>query len=159
MADRSWWRGTRGEWYVVAQFALGALVLFGPRSWNGIWMPDTRPVFILSVLLMAWGLAFSSAAALRLGSNLTPLPRPKDDSTLVDTGPFRLVRHPIYSGIVFMAVGWALFVRGPLTLGYAAAVFLFLDFKCRHEERFLRERFPAYGRYQKKVRRLIPFVY
>src|SRR5512140_57239 len=91
MADHRWWRGTRGEWYVVAQFALGALVIFGPRSWGTAWLPDTRAGYILSIALMTWGLTFSTVAGLRLGRNLTPLPRPKNDATLVDTGPFRLV--------------------------------------------------------------------
>jgi hypothetical protein len=35
MSQSSWWKGSRGEWYVVAQIALFALVMFGPRTWAG----------------------------------------------------------------------------------------------------------------------------
>ena len=54
---------------------------------------------------------------------------------------------------------WALLVQGWLTLGYAALLFVFLDFKSRREEQWLAEKFPAYGDYQRRVRKLIPFVY
>ena len=58
-----------------------------------------------------------------------------------------------------MALGWALYVQGWLTLGYVVALFVFLDAKSRREERWLAERFPAYADYQQRVRKLIPFLY
>jgi protein-S-isoprenylcysteine O-methyltransferase Ste14 len=94
-----------------------------------------------------------------LGHNLTPLPRPKDDATLVVTGAYRLVRHPIYSGLTAMAFGWGMWVHGWLTLGYALLLFAFFDLKSRREERWLMEKFPDYAAYQRRVRKLIPFVY
>jgi protein-S-isoprenylcysteine O-methyltransferase Ste14 len=87
------------------------------------------------------------------------LPYPKDGADLVETGPFGLVRHPIYSGLLMAGFGWALFVQGWLTLVYAAVLFVVLDVKARREERWLVEKFPAYAVYQRRVRRLIPFVY
>ncbi|MFH2119369.1 MAG: methyltransferase, partial [Pseudomonadota bacterium] len=73
--------------------------------------------------------------------------------------PFALVRHPIYSGGLLFSLGWALYVQGWLTLGYVAALFVFLDVKSRREERWLTEKFPTYTAYQQRVRRLVPFVY
>jgi protein-S-isoprenylcysteine O-methyltransferase Ste14 len=87
------------------------------------------------------------------------LPFPKDGADLVQTGPFALVRHPMYSGGLVLAVGWALCVQSWLTLGYAIALFVFLDAKSRREERWLAEKFPAYASYRRRVRKLIPFVY
>ena len=100
-----------------------------------------------------------AAAFFRLGTNLTPLPYPKEKGTLVETGPYALVRHPIYSGAIFMGFGWALWVHGWLTLGYACLLLVFFDVKSRLEERWLSEKFTGYEAYQKRVRKLIPFIY
>jgi protein-S-isoprenylcysteine O-methyltransferase Ste14 len=159
MSGKPWWKGVRGEWYVVAQFALFALVAIGPRSWDAVRLPGTRAGYVTGVALLLTGLALSTAGALWLGRNLTPLPHPKNEGTSVEKGPFRVVRHPIYSGIVITAFGWALVVRGPLTLVYALALFLFFDVKSIREERWLSRRFAGYAAYQKRVRKLIPFVY
>jgi protein-S-isoprenylcysteine O-methyltransferase Ste14 len=99
------------------------------------------------------------AGLLWLGKSLTPLPYPKDDSTLVETGPYSIVRHPIYSGGILLAFGWAIAVQGWLTLVYAAVLLVFLDIKSRREERWLVGKFPAYRDYQRRVRKLVPFVY
>ncbi len=157
-----WWKGARGEWLVVAQILLIALVFIGPRTWPGLvpWPPPlARVCRLLGPALMVAGGALLVAGALRIGRGLTPLPYPKDDGALVQTGPFALVRHPMYGGGLGLALGWALFVHGWLTLGYVALLFAFLDFKSRREERWLAEKFPEYAAYRRRVRRLIPFVY
>ena len=159
---RPWWKGARGEWLVVAQVVLIALVFLGPRTIAGqpTWpfpFPHACPV-VGGALMIAGGALFVAGLA-RLGRGLTPLPYPKDGAELVQTGPFALVRHPIYSGGIVLALGWALFVQGWLTLGYLAVLFIFLDAKSRREENWLAEKFPAYAAYQRRVRKLIPFVY
>jgi protein-S-isoprenylcysteine O-methyltransferase Ste14 len=157
-----WWQGKRGEWYVVVQAALFVLVIFGPRTlrvallWSS---PDPQPGSLVGILFLLTGLLFAATGVFNLGNNLTPLPCPKEDATLVRTGAYRFVRHPIYSGIIFMAFGWSLWVHGWLTFGYALLLFVFLDIKSRREELWLKEKFPEYSAYQKRVRKLIPFVY
>lgn len=158
----SWWKGARGEWYVAVQGGLFLLVGLGPRSWPGLpdWPAALEGFAALSgiVLIMAGGF-LSLAGMVGLGRNLTPLPYPKDDGTFVENGPYRLVRHPIYGGLILAALGWAFWVRGWLTLVYALLLFLFLDIKSRREEAWLVERFPSYAAYQTRVRKLIPFLY
>ena len=58
-----------------------------------------------------------------------------------------------------MAIGWAIFVQGWLTLAYSAMLVLFFDVKSRREEAWLTQRFPDYLDYQRRVRKLIPFIY
>lgn len=99
------------------------------------------------------------AGLVRLGRGLTPLPYPRDGAELIQTGPYALVRHPMYGGGLALAAGWALYVRGWLTLGYVLALFVFLDVKSRREEKWLAEKFPTYAAYQRRVRRLVPFLY
>jgi protein-S-isoprenylcysteine O-methyltransferase Ste14 len=157
-----WWKGTHGEWYVVTQFMLIALVIFGPRTFR-VWPTWRDPFTWLSsigggILLLAGSLLFL-VALFRLGSNLAAVPYPKEKGALVETGPYRLVRHPMYCGIILIAFGWAFLVHGWITLGYAMVLFVFFDIKSRREEQWLKAKFSAYAAYQKRVRKLIPFVY
>ncbi len=156
-----WWQGARGEWYVVAQALLAVVVLFGPRTcegWPAWGHPCSEIAAIAGVALCLMGGLLFAAAVFNLGSNFTAVPFPKDDATLVDTGAYRFVRHPMYSGAVMAALGWALLVHGWLTIGYAAGLFLFFDIKSRREERWLIEKFSGYESYRRRVRKLIPYI-
>ena len=161
MTRSPWWKGARGEWYVVAQLVLMALVFFGPRRLPG-WPEATTPAparVAAGAGLIALGGLLLVSAAVRMGPSLTPLPHPGDQPRLIRSGPFGLARHPMYGGGVLIAFGWALLVGSLLTLGYAILLFAFLDLKSRREEGWLVERFPDYVDYRRRVRRLIPFVY
>lgn len=157
-----WWHGTRGEWWVVGQIAMIALVFFGPRraaaipDWPLHWSAITTP---LGAFFMFAGALLLIAGGMRLRENLTPLPRPKSDGSLVERGVFRLVRHPMYSGGIVASYGWAIFVESWLTAGYATLLLLFLDRKSAKEERWLTEKYPRYAEYRRRVKKLIPFVY
>jgi protein-S-isoprenylcysteine O-methyltransferase Ste14 len=157
-----WWKGSRGEWYVVGQVVLFGVVLLGPRSagtWPG-WPPTVaRVATTAGILLLVAGGALMLAAFFNLGRNLTPLPYPKAEGQLVDRGAYGLVRHPVYSGGIAAAFGWAFLVHGWLTVSYAVALAVFFDIKSRREERWLRAKFPGYAGYAKRVRKLIPFLY
>jgi protein-S-isoprenylcysteine O-methyltransferase Ste14 len=162
MNDKPWWTGSRGEWYVVAQFGIFALVALGPRELAGLsrWgAPWSGMSLIAGLGLGLAGGALALAGLVHLGRNLTALPHPKDDATLVEGGAYGLVRHPIYSGLILASFGWALIVSSPLTLLYAGVLLLFFDIKSRREERWLSAKFSAYLTYQRRVRKLIPFVY
>ena len=158
-----WWKGARGEWYVAAQVVLFALVVFGPRTLPG-WPQWAAPLsaigHLLGIALMFAGTALTLGGVVKLGSNLTPLPYPKDCANLVESGPYAIVRNPIYSGLILDSLGWAFWVNGWLTIVYALLLFAFFDVKSRLEERWLTEKYGApYADYRTRVRKLIPWVY
>lgn len=148
--------GRRGEGWFLLQMVLFAVILLAPRI-----PPVTFPVALQAggiALLLAGGL-FGTWGMLALGHSLTPFPKPIEGATLVTSGPYRFVRHPIYSGLILGTLGWAIFRSNLLGVALALLLFAFFDLKSRQEERWLCETYPAYGEYQARVRKLVPYVY
>jgi protein-S-isoprenylcysteine O-methyltransferase Ste14 len=82
----------------------------------------------------------------------------KDDPELVTSGPYRLVRHPIYTGLLTAVVGTAL-ATNLIVLGIAAVLGIFFCYSATVEERNLGTTFPsAYPEYRARTKMLIPFV-
>ncbi|MGA7295933.1 MAG: isoprenylcysteine carboxylmethyltransferase family protein [Rhodanobacteraceae bacterium] len=111
-------------------------------------------------LVLTWGgLAFSVWARLYLGSNWSASVQVKQDHELVRSGPYRYVRHPIYTGMLTGFLGCALALdqwRGLLALAIVLAGFIY---KLRLEERWMLETFgEAYADYRRHSHALIPFV-
>ncbi len=84
MSKIPWWKGTHGEWYVVAQAALIVLVFFGPRNLPA-WPSWTTPFpwlgWIGGGATLLAGVLLLTVAIFRLGSNLTAIPYPKDEGS------------------------------------------------------------------------------
>ncbi len=161
MIDKTRW-GQRGEWYVVAQFILFGLIFISPFAFSG---PGRWPS-PWSALALAAGLVLGLAGGLlalagvfTLGPNLTAVPYPKEDAVLVEKGVYCLVRHPIYAGILFGALGWGLLTNSLSALLLVLILLLLFDIKARREEAWLREKYANYTDYQRQVKKLIPFVY
>jgi protein-S-isoprenylcysteine O-methyltransferase Ste14 len=124
-------------------------------------LPDSLTAVRLAagVLLLGAGFFLAIAGLFNLGRSLTIVPRPKDDAVLVQNGAYRIVRHPIYSGLILGSFGWALLVNGPLTFVYALLLAVVLDIKSRREEQWLNDKYPDYAAYQQRVHKLVPFIY
>ena len=141
----------------------GAALMFWPRGTGWLFERFVAPqwfVELAGLAILAAGLAFTVWARLHLGRNWSGTVTLKQDHELIRTGPYRFVRHPIYTGLLVAVFGTALALgqwRGLIALALIAASFLR---KMRIEEQFLRDIFPdAYERYRAEVRALIPFVY
>jgi protein-S-isoprenylcysteine O-methyltransferase Ste14 len=151
--------GRRGEGWVAGQVGVLALIaaagLFGPRWPDGSWPWTTCAAALAGIP----GLALGIAAALALGRQLTPLPAPAQEGQLRERGAYALCRHPMYGGVLLLAVAWAL-ATSPLALATAALAAAFLALKSRVEERWLAARHPGYEEYRRRVRRrMIPYVW
>ena len=148
--------GKRGEGWFILQLVLFAVILFAPRI-----IPLDLPLWlrILGLAIIAVGGVFGTGGVLALGRNLTPFPKPIEGGTLVTSGVYRWVRHPIYTGLILGTLGWSLWNENLLGVGLAVLLFVFFDLKSRREERWLMEAYPGYAQYRHRVRKLIPFVY
>jgi protein-S-isoprenylcysteine O-methyltransferase Ste14 len=118
------------------------------------WMVD-----LVADSLTAIGLGIMLWARVTLGGNWSGNVVLKEDHELVERGPYQYVRHPIYSGLLLMYLGLAIYSAYVGTLIALIAVVVGLWFKSRQEERLLTKHFPqAYASYKARVPALIPFV-
>jgi protein-S-isoprenylcysteine O-methyltransferase Ste14 len=155
-------RKQRGTSWVLAQTALFVAIGLAPRRIAGLpgWPQALRwPGRIVGLLLGGAGLLLMSAGASKLGSSFTVFPRPRDNSALAKQGVYGIVRHPIYAGSLLAAFGWSLLRGSTPALALTAVLGLLLDQKARREEAWLAQRFPEYGEYRQRVRKLIPWLY
>lgn len=144
----------RGGWWVAIQVTLMFLVLALAPVFRGQW--HDASVMTAGVVLLIAGGYFGVAGVRALGRNLTPYPKPLDDSVLVQHGVYAWVRHPLYSSVMFVSVGWALLWASWVGLATAGALILLLCAKASREEQWLRERFSKYREYERRVRRFVP---
>ena len=113
----------------------------------------------LGLVLLALGLGFAIWARVHIGRNWgTPMTQ-KDEPELVTSGPYHLVRHPIYSGILVAGVGTAVGL-GWLWLLAVALVGIYFVYSATVEERYLTEQLPdAYPAYKRSTKMLVPFIF
>jgi protein-S-isoprenylcysteine O-methyltransferase Ste14 len=141
-----------------------AAILWSPRI--GVEPLDTRFMpwapwtFTAGALLTIGGLAFAVWARRHIGRNWSAIVTLKQDHELVTSGPYALVRHPIYTGLLSGFLGSAIALGQWRGLLAVAVVYLALLRKYRLEERWMRERFGiAYDAYRARVKALVPFLF
>lgn len=137
--------------WVIAQ--LGLLIVFALLPGNAMTLasPGLGSIAI-GTLVIVW-------SSLRLGRSLTPFPMPVSGGRLMRTGPYRFIRHPMYLGVFLVAVGFADATHSIPRAALAVVLAVFFDAKARHEERALRDRYPAYADYANRTRKFLPFIY
>jgi protein-S-isoprenylcysteine O-methyltransferase Ste14 len=146
----------------VLPLVLGAGLLGWP-VW-GAWLeqrlwPRSLLVYWVGVALLAAGLVFAIWARAHLGRNWSGSVTVKEGHELVRSGPYRWVRHPIYTGMITAVLGTAI-ASGTLRAALGLLIItLALLRKLRIEERFMQETFPDdYPHYRARVPGLIPFT-
>jgi protein-S-isoprenylcysteine O-methyltransferase Ste14 len=147
-------RDTAVAWmFVIVQFVLLIAIVILPAgdAWaNPTWLVHT------ATLLQWLGVAVLVVGLVNLGRSLTPLPSPVPHGELRTGGLYRLMRHPIYSGIMALTIGLA--VRSTSVAVAAVTVGLVGWFmaKARWEEHRLLDRYPGYGDYARHTPRFTP---
>ena len=155
-SGRTNWRKFAGVRVLIA-----VLVIVAIRSEAHDLHGSLHGAWATTVGLVLWvaGLGLAVWARVYIGRNWgTPMTR-KDDPELITTGPYRLVRHPIYSGIILALIGTAVALNLYVFV-YAALFGGYVIYSATQEERYLTERFPeAYPAYRRTSKMLIPFLF
>mmetsp|Transcript_46127 Transcript_46127/g.93104 ORF Transcript_46127/g.93104 Transcript_46127/m.93104 type:complete len:234 (+) Transcript_46127:149-850(+) len=147
--------GKRGELATYAPLAvilcigIGTVPLVGESVKN-----------IVSVGLLAAGVALAGTGARVLGGQLSPFPQPTPNANLITKGSFDIVRHPMYSGVLLSSMGFALLTDSASRLVLTIILYFVIREKVRLEEKFLLERFEnEYKDYKSKVPwPIVPFM-
>ncbi len=130
--------------------AIAALLLTGPI------IPGHGP----AIALFALGGALGVWAWLTMGStHLRVVPDPHPDGRLLTHGPYRWIRHPMYTCTLLLTASWLW--TDPTPLRCAIWILLWIDLiaKLQYEEAMLLEIYPDYLAYRRETRRLIPFLF
>lgn len=154
--------GTRSYFSHNVFLVMGAMLLFGwPKALVGerLWR-DSPGIEWIALALTALGIGFTIWSRVVIAGNWSANVTIKEGHDLATSGPYRVVRHPIYTGLLIALAGEAIAVG---SLGAMISLPLFvlgLWLKLRIEERFLREQFgAAYDAYARRSKALIPFIW
>jgi len=150
------WSGARSIRLVISVVAI-IVIRAGVFRGHGLNTDPWRAA--VGLVLFALGLGFAIWARVNIGANWgTPMTE-KDDPELVTTGAYRLVRHPIYSGILLAGVGTAFALSWLWLIAVALAGWYFV-YSATAEERYMTQRFPdTYPAYRRTSKMLVPFVF
>lgn len=113
---------------------------------------------VIGIALTVIGVAFCIWARIHLGRNWSPVPALKEEHELITTGPYRIVRNPIYTGILLAMLGSALAAGLIYWIIFAVCLVSFV-YRVFAEDRLMMQQFPkTYPAYRKKTKALIPFI-
>jgi protein-S-isoprenylcysteine O-methyltransferase Ste14 len=151
--------GKRGEgWVVLQSIAFAGIVgcSFAGLDWPAAvepWLP------IAGVVLATAGLVLFVSGVAALGPAMTTLPKPRERGRLQEGRIYRLVRNPVYGGLILLTLGWS-FAKAPLALVPTLALVAIFELKSRREEEWLTARYPEYAAYRDRTpRRFVPWLY
>lgn len=148
----------------VVPILLGWLLVFNDyrlqSSLHRRIIPENSIVSAAAAIICLAGLGFCLWARATLGRNWSGTVTLKEDHELIVRGPYRLVRHPIYTGLQGMMLATALLHGRVAALIGLGLVFVSLLIKAVGEEQLMLRQFPGqYPAYQQRVKRIIPFVF
>jgi len=154
-----WWQG-RGQRIFLLIIILLATRLQHRHVFGNYGVAPSNPVArSTGVILCGLGILLAVWARVHLGRNWGEPMAVKEGHELVTTGPYRIVRHPIYSGILLAMLGSALAVGTPWLMAFVC-VAAYLAYCAKMEEQLMTQQFPCeYPQYKRKTKMLIPFVW
>ncbi len=151
----SWSRELRIRAVIVVGVIL--LVRLGAFRGHGL---DTGPWRAgVGLVLFALGLGFAISARMHIGRNWGAPMTQKEEPELVTSGPYGLVRHPIYAGILLAGAGTAVALSW-LWLTAVVLAGVYFVYSATVEERFMTQQFPdVYPVYKRSTKMLVPFIF
>jgi len=142
---------TKGNVLVAIQFILiASILLMASDEVNVPW------IYIGGVLLIAPGIIILVISFKNLGRSLTANPVPLEAGKLIETGIYKYVRHPIYTGLLLAMLGSVVQSMAIVKLFVWLALFTLLTYKAKFEESLLIKKYPGYVEYMKRTGRFVP---
>jgi protein-S-isoprenylcysteine O-methyltransferase Ste14 len=131
-----------------------------PESWiREPLSPHSLALAAAGLAITVVGVVFAIWSRVTLGRNWSSMPQVKEQHELVVQGPYRIVRHPIYTGLILTVAGTGLALNKGIGLIMAVLIFASYWLKSRVEERLMMETFPEqYPEYRRRVKALIPGI-
>lgn len=142
---------TKGNVLVAIQFILiAAILLMASDEVNVPW------IYVGGVLLIAPGIVILVISFKNLGRSLTANPVPLETGKLIETGIYKYVRHPIYTGLLLAMLGSVVQSMDIVKFFVWLALLALLTYKAKFEESLLAKKYPSYVDYMKRTGRFVP---
>ena len=138
---------------VILQFFIISLHFF---QWK--FLPQKQIIqaspfsYLLGILIIIIALIIMLVSIKDLGRNLSPFPRPTNNSKLVTTGIYRFTRHPMYYSLIFISIGVFIIKSSIYYLFLTISLALIIKFKIALEEKYLMNKFKNYFIYKNEVK-------
>jgi protein-S-isoprenylcysteine O-methyltransferase Ste14 len=139
--------------FVAVQMLLLLALLFPIIDYNFAIIDEVKSI---STIIKWIGFAIIATAILQLNKNITPFPTPKQGSQLIQSGLFKYIRHPIYTGILLVAFCMAIYNGSVWQFITSFLLVILFYFKSSYEETELTKVFWEYNNYKQKVGRFLP---
>ena len=141
---------------IVTPFVV-AFGLFYLRRWGGTF-ESTPATWITGTVLLGFGMIGYVLSHFYLRSNWSLSASTKEGHKLITSGPYKIVRHPMYSSMTLVVFGSGLLIANYLMLLFTPVVFIIYYIRARKEEALLKEEFPEYNQYARRTKMLIPGI-
>lgn len=132
--------------FVGIQFFFFAIYLI-PTSLRIVSIPFY--LNLIGAIVSLIGGVFILIALLQLNTNLSPFPSPKTNSKLIETGLFKYIRHPIYTGIILLLGGYGIYRSSLFKIGITILLYILFYYKSSYEEKLLQNRYANYSQFKK----------
>jgi protein-S-isoprenylcysteine O-methyltransferase Ste14 len=136
---------------VTIQFAAIGIIIWSSRT------PFHNPAIII-LLLLSITLGVWAIVSMKI-RNLKVFPEPKNNAEFIAAGPYRFIRHPMYTSVLLLTLSYVLKEPGFGTIVTWIILIGDLLLKLHYEEGLLNDKFPNYRGYTARTKRLIPFLY
>jgi len=143
----------RGKALVTIQFVCLIVLVMIPYSRNRSSLTNVAGSVLIFIALI-----ILSIAAVNLRPSLTIMPEPKVGAPFITKGIYKIVRHPMYLGVILIGVGLSLIKYSLIGILFTVILIVDLKIKHRYEDRLLLEKWPAAREYQGKVGALFPKI-